>query len=72
MNNLYYTRDDPSDDSVRVDLCPKEYKFVDHHRNGRCIGGPGLLYKDSLMVITLYRPPYLDNHTQGSHEQVFH
>ena len=40
----------------------KEYKFVDHHRTGRCVGGPGLLYKDSLKIIILYRPPNLDNH----------
>ena len=38
--------------AVRVELDPDPdvYNFVDHPREGRCGGGTGLMYRDSLRV----------------------
>lgn len=38
------------DDSVRAQLCPTGYKFLDKSREGRRGGGTALLYRDSLRV----------------------
>lgn len=42
---------DERDDSVRAELCPDGYNFMDHPQHGRRgRGGTGLLFCDSLCV----------------------
>ena len=36
--------------AVRVELNLDRYNFLDHPRKGRCGGGTGLIFRDSLRV----------------------
>ena len=47
ITETWLTEDDAA---VRAELNPNGYNFLDHPREGRCGGGTGLIYRDSLRV----------------------
>ena len=47
ITEIWLTEDDAE---VRAELSPDGYNFLDHSREGRCGGGTGLIYRNSLRV----------------------